>query len=298
MNKEGKNFKIWGVRFALAGDMVFSLPILNYLELLYPNSFKYWAISPKCSQFAPIFFNHPLINQIRITESSEGLGPKDVEIAESSDLIINVAPHHPDGMPGTTEKSCWWNYYTVYEESFRMADFDVKNYRQMPEELRYPRLERWFAIENYNNTIGIWGFSSYGLNKRSPSIEKWTEIIKNLLCKGYTIFQFGGENDPHFDIPEFYDKIFRFNNLEIFSQIKKSLGCQVNIHTNSGIGAILGGYGAKQITLLTNDAPYHTQNLTAFAPLNYKNNNINLTSLGGFDNLAHEDVLEAINKLK
>ncbi len=139
-----KNFKIWGARSNLAGDMIFSLPIYSFLNQLYPDSYKYWVIAKKCSQFAPLFFNYPLIDCIRITENFESLGPKDIEIFNSCDIRINVAPNHPDGIPATTPESCWWNFYDVYQETFRMAGLHEKYYNDLPEELKVPRLVQWF----------------------------------------------------------------------------------------------------------------------------------------------------------
>lgn len=288
-----KNFRIWGLRGSLAGDMTMSLPILNYLEQQYPNSYKYFVIHKKCSQFASLFINHPLIDCIRITENKESLGAEDIEIMKQCDLAINIAPQHPDGMPATTEESCWWNKWTLTQETFRMAGFDVNEYIKMPIELQYPKLTQWFDIQKLKNVIAIFPFSSYGVeSKRSPSYEWWKRMIKLLIDNKYTVFHFGGENEPNFG----FDLYYRFCHLPIFEQIKMALGCDLIINTDSGSGWIAGSYGARQITLLTNEAPNHKENLLAFAPMNYKNNNINVFIPGGFDNLNQEVVLETIKQ--
>ena len=69
-----KNFKIWGTCYGLIGDLVMSLPILTYFEKKYPGSYKYFAIEQKVSQCAPLFFNHPLIDRIKITDEWSGFG--------------------------------------------------------------------------------------------------------------------------------------------------------------------------------------------------------------------------------
>ena len=66
-----KNFKIFGVRAGLIGDSIMALPILNYLENKYSNSYKIWVIEKKCSQAAPIYINHPLIDKILISSSKQ-----------------------------------------------------------------------------------------------------------------------------------------------------------------------------------------------------------------------------------
>ena len=64
-----KNFKIWGVSFSLIGDLIVGLPQLTYFEKKYPGSYKYWGIHKKMSHAAPLFYNHPLIDRIKITSS-------------------------------------------------------------------------------------------------------------------------------------------------------------------------------------------------------------------------------------
>lgn len=286
-----KNFKIWGVRFSLAGDLVMALPVLNYLEIKYPNSYKYWVIAKKCSQFSSIFLNHPLIDSIRITEGEESLGSRDCEIMNSCNLILNIAPQHPDGMPTTTKQSCWWNFFNIYQETFRMAGFNVEEYQKLPIDLQYSKLEKWFDTPKINKTIAIFPFTSYGLNARSPSVNWWHSMVEKISKLGYTIFHFGGEKEP--DINSHH----RLTDLTIFEQIKIALGCDLVINTNSGSGLIMGAYGKEQITLLTNDAPGHFQNPLAFAPLNYKNNNINIFQPGGCDKINQDLVLESIKQL-
>lgn len=301
MTLTGKNFKIWGVRHGIAGDLIFALPVLNYLDIKYPDSFKYWVISKKCSQFAQLFLNHPLIDKIHILENKESLGQRDIELANTCNIIINTEPQCPDGMPGTTGKSCWWNYYNCYEMAFRMAGFDVEEYRKMPKELQYPVLNQWFDVEKQKKTIAIWPFTSYLNSPRAPSKEWWLNFVYLILTNtDYNIYQFGGLNDP--DIFHYngryttLTRIKKYNSLPVLDQYKLALGCDININTNSGSGIILGAYGKEQTTLLTNDAPNHFQNPLAFAPLNYKNNNTNIFVPGGFDNLPQETVIEKIKE--
>jgi len=170
----------------LAGDLVAALTVYNYLDLAFPGSFKYWVIAKKCSQFAPLFFNHPKIDCIRITENSESLGPKDIERCNSCDVRLNVAPNHPNGIPATTPESCWWNFYDVYEETFRMSGLNEKYYNNLSKELQIPRLVQWFDVVKQPKTIGIWPFTSYGAGSgRSPSLNWWLGFSEVLRLEGY-----------------------------------------------------------------------------------------------------------------
>lgn len=302
MNKEGKNFKCWTARHSLFGDLLFSLPILNYLEIKYPNSYKYFVVAKKCAQFAPLFLNHPKIDCLRILDNKESLGPNDIAIRDTCQLIMETAPMCPKGFPGTTLESCWYNWYNCYEQTFIMGGFPIEDYRAMPKELQYPVLNQWFDVEKQNRTISLFPFTSYGKDsKRSPSKEWWEKFVYLILrYTDYNIYQLGGLDDP--DIFQFngryttLTRIKKFNKLPILDQYKLALGCEININTNSGSGIALGCYGAPQITLLTDDAPNHFQNPLAFAPLNYKNNNTNIFVPGGFENLQQETVIEKIKE--
>ena len=294
-----KDIKIWGVRSGMIGDMIMALPILNYAHLLYPNSYKYWVIGRRFSQAAPLFINHPMIDKIHILKSPEALTYfDDINICKSCDIQIDITPQHPDGIPAV---NCfWWNKYNLCEETFRMAGLDVDKYRKMPEVLKKPKLEPWFSIDRYDNTIAIWPFAAYGKEPgRSPSLKYVTSLIRYIMGMGYNVRLFGHPNDPKLktEFPNYADKYQDFSYLSFFDQIKMSLGCNVCINTDSGSGWVLGAYGMRQISLLTNHAPNHTENLLSFAPENYKSNNINLFSESNCDNINQELIIESIKKL-
>lgn len=290
MNKEGKNFKIFGIRPSLIGDSIMSLPILNYLELKYPDSYKYFTIAGKCSQSAPLYLNHPLIDKIYILDKEEGVSDKDKSIINNCDIVFNLFPQHPDGIPCV---NCWWwNHYNCVEETWRMAGLPLEEYHKLPKNDKYPKLYRWFKTERLNNTIVIFPFAGYyNENTRNPSINWWNKMVleinkkfpeKKILHCGY------------FTEPTLEGKVQKLTNLAYFEQIKLALGADCVIGTDSGTSWVIGAYGHPQVTLLTNHAPKHNQNLLAFAPFNYKNNNINIFATNGCDNINYDTILEAI----
>ncbi len=73
--------RIWGFRQSLIGDTIMALPILNWAERRWPGSYKHWQVARKCSQSAQLYLNHPLIDQIVISDCHEGMGPRDVPSA-------------------------------------------------------------------------------------------------------------------------------------------------------------------------------------------------------------------------
>jgi ADP-heptose:LPS heptosyltransferase len=291
-----KQIKIWGVRSGMIGDMIMALPILNWLGQIYPHSYKYWAIGQRFSQALPLFINHPMIDKIHILKTAERLSdPDDIKIAQNCDVHFNITPEHPDGTPGI---NCfWWNEYNLCEETFRMAGLNIEEYKKMPKELQKPKLEKWFESNINKKTIGIWPFAAYGKEpQRSPSLEWWENLLPEIICLGYTIHIFGHPNDPQIKINNSYqNKLLDLRSLSFFDQIKMSLECELCINTDSGSGWVLGAYGHRQISLLSNTAPNHHKNYLAFAPINYYNNNISLFALDNCSNIKHEDIIDSLN---
>ncbi len=296
-----KNFRIYAGRPSLIGDTIMFLPVLNYLEIKYPNSYKIFPISKKTCQSVELFINHPLIDKLYVMDAMEGLTQKDADLIHSCRVAINPFPQHPP-CPGLTVgiDNFWYNKYTCIDETIRMAGLDLEDFKKIPEELQKPILEQWFPFDRFEKTIGLWLTAGYGKEpKRSPSREYIRKLIPMLLKEGYTIIRFGHPNDPDLgtEYPNYYGQFRDFRHKSFFDQIKLSLGCSLCINTDSGSGWVLGGYGHKQISLLTNHAPNHTENPLAFAPINYKNNNINLLNSESCDKIPQELVLESIKKL-
>lgn len=291
--KTGKNFKVWGVRQSLIGDSIMALPILNYIEKSFPNSFKYWQIARKCSQSASLYFNHPLIDKIVISDCDEGMGPKDIEIAKTCDVFFNTMPPHP-------MEQDWPNYRNIYEETWVMAGLPLAEYHKMTPEEQRPKLYKWFNVEKRKpKTIAIWPCAGYGNeNKRNPSKEWYNKLIEELNHNGYHVLIFGHPKDYSFREYLFLGSDYYFaveNHLPFFDQIKMTLGCDLVISTDSGSGLIFGAYEMPQISLLTNHFPNHTKNFTAFAPNNPNNHNI--IGIGNPDKIQQDAVVKKVKEL-
>jgi ADP-heptose:LPS heptosyltransferase len=279
--------KIWGVRGGMIGDSVMALPILEALENLFPNSYKYWVLHKRFSQAGQFYFNHPLIDKIHITEHHEDIGPKDIEIIKSCDLRLNIKPNHPE------PDDSWYHHFNCCEETFRMSGLNFEFYKKLALEKKKPRLYQWFDVENKKDTIGIWPFAAYGKNcGRNPSFEWWNEVVKELK-KDYKIIHFG-----HFSEPKLNNEDINLTNLSLFDQIKIAIGCKLNINTDSGSGWLIGAYGVPQISLLSMAGlPYATRNIYCLAPENYNNNSINLFGNHNCDSITKEEIIDSIKKL-
>jgi len=284
--KEGKNFKVLGVRQSLIGDCIMSLPVLQFVEKRRPNSYKYWHVAKKCSQSAPLFYNHPLIDKIVITDCEEGFGPKDIELAKQCDFVFNTTPQHPFG-------ECWHDHRNMLQETWVMAGIDLKEFEALTEEEKTPSLTKWFNTNRESNTITVHCFAGYGRdNHRSPSKEWWAELIELLTKQGFKVIRLGHPKEPELT------KCNDLRHLSFLEQIQIALGCDMYIGTDSGFSLVMGAYSHPQITLLTNWNVNHFQNPTCLQPIN--KNNISLFNefiKGGCSGISKDKVLENIKNL-
>lgn len=270
--------KIFGIRMSLIGDIVMSLPVLDHIKTLYPKSYIYFSIAKKCKQSKFLFENHPYIDEIKITEYDEDLGPSDYEIIKQCDVFINPKPQHP-------KENDWYNYRNCVEETFIMAGFDLSLLKTKP------KLYLDKKMDTISNSIGIWPFAGYGKGlHRSPSIQWWDKLISKL--ENYKIFQFGSENDVLLPNKNIID--CRFKTFE--EQIYKSLECSLIIGTDSGSMWVTGAYGiVPQINLLTNWELNHRSNYLALAPEGDKC--YNFFSENSCDNINQEYVLDKMKSI-
>jgi len=295
-----KNFKIWGMGYGLIGDLIMSLPLLTYYERKYPGSYKYWVIEKKCSQSAPLYFNHPLIDQIRITEEWSAFGEEDRKLRSQCQLSTRYEDWKHDEID-------WYNYRSCVEETARVAGvYDLKEV--LTEEEMYPKLYQWFdtgfhdsSINTYSkerkqlkdqfiNTVAIWPFATAGGDMgRSPSVKWWQNVCSGLFSLGFEVFHFGRSNEPDIVSLKNHSQYKRFTHLPYFEQVKLALATTLSIGTDSGSMWVMGAYSHPAIHLMTNWMLKHTQNVLALAPIN--RNCFNLFAEKKTDNVKSEDVL-------
>ena len=309
--------KIWGTAFSLIGDLIMSLPQLQYFKSKYKDIYVNFVIHKKISYCAPLFFNHPLIDKIHISGEWSTFNEQDYLIASKCDVITTKIDHsnktildrvHPD-------RKDWYNIRSCIQENALMSgisDLDV----ELNKNQQIPYLIKWFdtgfEVEqkkgaytydkvqptdlNYtlSNSISIWPFAGYGRSKnRNPSEEWWFELIKKFTDNKINIYHFGYFKEPNLsNNKNFYHKL---TNLDFFSQIKISLGSKVSLGTDSGSMWVLSAYSHPTITLLTNWYEGHNDNFTAALPININGDYI--FKENGFNNLKIDEVYEkCINK--
>jgi ADP-heptose:LPS heptosyltransferase len=264
--------KIWGVSYGLIGDLIMGLPVLTYFEKKYPGSYKYWAIEKKVSQCAMLFFNHPLIDRIKITDEWGGFGKTDKELIKNCEITCTISnwSHSSD---------VWYNHYNCVEETAKIAGIHDLTEVLTKEEM-IPKLYQWFNLNTEANNaylpevdtkkenkkvIAIWPFAAYATNSsRSPDELWWRLLILELCNKNYEVWHFGMPQEPDLSDNKSYK---RFTNLSFFDQIRTVLLSNFLIGTDSGSSWVTAAYGHQVFCMNTEWQPNHYQNLDAMSPI-------------------------------
>jgi hypothetical protein len=302
----GKEMKIWGVTHGLIGDLVAGLPLLNYFEKKYPGSYKYWGIERKCAFTAPIFFNHPLIDRIKIGDNWGTPGDYDDRLRSECQIQL---PQRGDELSHSSAD--WYNNYSMVEETaIARGIYDIKEI--LSEDEMKPQLYKWFDVglpnphahtytkehrndlSFYSNNIAIWPFSQGQTpgDGRNSGPGWWNNLIQVLVNEGFTVSHYGRSTDPTLSTLSHYKKM---THLSYLDAVKASLAAQVIIGTDSGAMWTFGAYSHPAIHLMTNWLPNHHQNFAALAPVNDKGTNLFIENRGpGWSQMNPKKVVEIV----
>ena len=308
------NIKIWGTAFSLIGDLVMSLPQLNYFKKKFPDSYIYFAIHKKIAYSAPLFFNHPLIDKIHISEKWSDFGKNDYEIANQCQVSTAKIDNKTKTILKRTPSNQWYNKRNCIDENALMSGInDLKEV--LTEEELSPKLYQWFDVgfdspqkkgsytfkkkenlenKKLSNYVSIWPYAAYGRSEtRSPSDKWWIESVNKIIKKGYKVLHCGYFTEPNLsDDNNNYKKV---TELSFFEQIKIYLATKLSIGTDSGSMWVLGAYDHPAIHLMTNWSENHTENFSAFEPIN--RHSVTLFEEGGCDNINIESLISSLDKL-
>jgi hypothetical protein len=292
---QGKDLKVLANRGSQIGDALASLCVTAYMRWHFPNCYVYWQLARKHVHALPLLYNHPLIDNLFVSDCEEGYGPRDIEIARSAHIHLPLMPEHPEPhIPWPTVRS-------FYQETFVMSGLTMDHWNSVPDSaaaLR-PRLTQWFTIERRPKTIAYWPCAAYGQTqiRRSRNASRpWAQsLVARLVSEGYTVLQCGHPRD-YADCGGPLEGATDVRHLSFMDLIKVSLGCDAIIGTDSGAGIAFGAYGHPQVTLLTDHFPGHTTNLTAFEPWNP--NNRSLVGVGSADAISLDSVVEALHSIR
>ena len=302
--------KVWGTSFSLIGDLIMSLPQLNYFKNKYDKIYTYFVIHKKISYCAPLFFNHPLIDKILISEEWGGFGINDYNLASICDVTTVSFDHKNKKILDRNHLiKDWYNYHDCISECALMSNINDLD-RFITSDEKFPKLYKWFdpgfeqlqkkgAYTNnkkenkenniLKNSISIWPFAGYGRSKnRNPELIWWKALIDTFVRNKINVYHFGYVNEPILsNNNEYY---YNLTKLDFFSQIKISLGSKLSLGTDSGSMWVLAAYSHPSITLITNWYENHNKNFNSLVPPN-KNGDF-IFKENGFSNLSTDEVYE------
>ena len=313
--------RIWGTAFSLIGDLIMSLPQLNYFKNKYNNIYVHFVIHKKISYCAPLFFNHPLIDKIHISGEWSSFNDHDYSLASSCDIITTNIDHDKKLiMDRKHQDKYWYNSRSCVEESAIMSGINNLN-KFLNKNEEFPKLYKWFdegfeeiqkkGAYNYNKnqsknlnfkfskSISIWPFAGYARSKnRNPDTKWWSKFVEKLTNEKINVYHFGYFKEPFLSSKNnFY---YNFTNLDFFSQIKISLGTKLSLGTDSGSMWVLSAYSHPTLVLLTNWYDNHKKNFNAALPPNkngdyiFKENNFSDLSI---DEVYEKCIQKGITKI-
>lgn len=293
MNKD--NPRIFIGRGTMLGDILATVPTLAYLKKRWPKSTIVFAMGKKSAQAAMLYLNHPLIDEIYITDGQEDLeSDRDFAKYNSCDIKFSLNPQHPSG-------SDYPKSGNIYRESFVMQGIDGWIWENwVTEEERVPKLVKWWnPVEKPfrdRKAIFFTGRPNYGKeSKRTVSLRYTEKLVLELMDMGYGVVQSGGESDQSWFAGEneYYPFYRRVNELSFFDQIKIANECDCIVGSDSGMTLILGAYLLPQVSLI----PIHWGNENNPSALSTNNpNNYSFYSIGGTDNIDMDLVIDKIKE--
>ena len=139
--------KIWGTAFSLIGDLIMSLPQLNYYKSKYKDIYVNFVIHKKISYCAPLFFNHPLIDKIHISGEWSTFNENDYLIASKCDLITTKLDHLNKKVLDRvhSDREDWYNVRSCILENALMSGISNLD-SEIDENEQIPSLTKWFDV--------------------------------------------------------------------------------------------------------------------------------------------------------
>jgi ADP-heptose:LPS heptosyltransferase len=241
--------KIWGATYGSIGDLLVGLPIFTYFEKKYTGSHKIWVVCKACEFCAPIFKNHPYINEVHVTECHSKIhhkhfGDNDIKLFDSCNVKTPLVQNKQIG---------WFNKIHLVDETARAAGINLDEFNSMlSKEEEIPSLYKYFDINNslfkVKRNIGIWPFAGNDPGNRSPSIEWYKGLVEYLGKYDIDIWHFGAANEPV--ICELSNYHYMAKEI-FFEQVKMALGTECCLTTDGGSVWLMTAYRHKTIALCT-----------------------------------------------
>jgi ADP-heptose:LPS heptosyltransferase len=258
------------------GDLVMNLITCKAFKTKYPDSHLVFGINKKYESCAPIFYNHPLIDDVKIWENYHHWpSQSDQEYINNNnfDIVFNAMPSHKNEL--------WYLYEHHTQALCKMHDLEP------PQDLQI-ELTSWFDIDKqYENYVAFTTYSSGGAVRDVP-IEVSNKIIEYLHSIGLNTIQLG--------LPS-HEKLNTTTPApggSIFDDVKIAKSCKFVVTADTGMNWIMSGYKAKVLGLYASNSYPLNAPLKNRAPVNP---NAIYLQADNIINISFDKIKEAITNL-
>lgn len=224
--------KIIGFNQGQLGDLVLNIPVCRAVKEKYPNSKLIFSINKKYAHAAPLFFNHPLIDDFVFWDGYDNWPTE-----KDEELLKKINPDiffHP--MPKVIDHN--------WIQKMHFTEIVCLNNGVNPPSNLETTLVRYFdLLDKYRNCVAINPFCSSPFSGRDIPENLCLKIIKHIHSLGYETIQLGTKNHKQ------YPTTYPIQNLSIFEDAKIALSCKMMITIDSGMNYIMSGYQHKVLGL-------------------------------------------------
>lgn len=269
--------KILFGRHGQRGDLAINLPSIEYLHRVNEGRVSIdMPINSRYSDMAPLFLNHPAINSVIITDDYNNFPSqpdKDLLLSKRYSKIFNpMQPHRND---------LWWK--EDHQVSVNLYDYcDAR----LNEEEQQINLVKWFKEVRLGGWIAFAPFAGFysPQNNKKLSLEVAKQIVTKLNSIGYFVLHLGGNDEPDIGAKRF--------DLNYFESVRHMLGCDLLLHTDTGLGWVASGYKMRQIGLYSNaDYGEFTKNIQP------KNPNALYLEATNVNEISVDSILKAVQTI-
>lgn len=238
-----------GFQLGMRGDLCMATVAARSFKEQHPGSHLTLGIGPQYADMLPLFAHHPYIDDLHVYHSYDGW-PDETDLAylraAKHDVVFNGMPPHRDE---------WWRHRHQYAETCHMVGLPI------PSDIK-PILTKWFDVEDMGpGVIAFAPFAGYYApnNDKRLSVEQAQIIVKRLRALGHPVLQIGGADEPQLD------GAIRLT-ADYFASVRYVLGCKLLLHTDTGMGHIIGAYNHPSVGIYASYR-YDTHLISHIQPL-------------------------------
>lgn len=266
--------KIIGFNAGQYGDLVMNTVACRAAKQQWPDCYLTLGIGKPFEEIAPLFKNHPHIDDIHIWESYNGLtdGDKKYIDEQKFDKVFNPMPYH--------KNLNWYNEVDCQTaEVCRMHDLEP------PEDLSC-YLEKYFFPRQLSwDFICISPFTAH--EPKNMDMTRWIQIIKYIKNKGIDVCQLSSPNDPQLF------GTFINSDRSYFGSVKALLASRFLITLDGGLNWVSSAYKHPTLGLMGRHYPNQISS-KSYQPINL---NAQYLEAAHANDIEMELVFEKINEM-